>query len=144
MWSDSLLAFERGHLIRLGIWAGLSVMIGAALWLFLSARRVNAPFIRNFAIQMFAWGCIDLAITTWGWQGLALRDYTSAMNMQHFLWLNLGLDVGYVMVGATLAATGWIIGKRLGALGAGIGVIVQGLVLFVLDLRLLTIIGSSQ
>ena len=144
MWADSLLAFERGHLLRLGIWAVLSAVVGVFLWWWVSSRRVEAPFIRNFAIQMFAWGCIDLAITAWGWQGLELRDYAAAMNMQHFLWLNVGLDVGYVAVGASIAISGWTFARRLGAVGAGVGVIVQGLALFVLDVRLLTIITPSS
>ena len=143
MWADTLLAFERGHVIRLAIWATSSAIVGAILLWWIFARRVHTPFIRNFAIQMLAWGSIDLAIAAWGWQGLALRDYASAMNMQQFLWLNVGLDVGYVAVGATLAIAGWILGQRLGALGAGVGVIVQGLALFVLDIRLLTIISPT-
>ena len=40
------------------------------------------------------------------------------------------------MVGATLALCGWKFGRRLGLVGAGLGVIVQGLALAVLDLQL--------
>jgi hypothetical protein len=41
--------------------------------------------------------------------------------------------VGYVAVGVTLALTGWVVGRRLGAVGAGAGVVVQGAALFLLD-----------
>ncbi len=144
MWADSLLAFERGHLLRLAVWAGLSVLAGALLLWWVFARRLAAPFIKHFALQMLAWGLVDSAITLWSWSGLELRDYASATKLQQFLWLNVGLDLGYAAVGATLAVTGWVLGKRLGAVGAGIGIILQGLVLFVLDVRLLTIISPTQ
>jgi hypothetical protein len=40
------------------------------------------------------------------------------------------------MVGAALALAGWRLGRRLGLVGAGVGVIVQGSALLVLDLVL--------
>jgi len=52
------------------------------------------------------------------------------------LWLNIGLDAGYVLVGLTLAIVGWKVGRRLGLVGAGIAVVVQGLALALLDLVL--------
>jgi hypothetical protein len=58
------------------------------------------------------------------------------VRLDRFVWLNIGLDAGYVAVGATLALLGWRFGRRLGLVGAGIGVIVQGLALTVLDLQL--------
>lgn len=144
MWADALLIAERGHVLRLGLWAATSVLAGLLLFGWLALRRVQAPFIRNFAIQMFAWGTVDLVIAAFAFQGLAMRDYASAMRMQQFLWLNAGLDVGYAAVGATLAIAGWRIGQSLSAVGAGVGVIVQGFALFVLDIRLLTIMSSTQ
>jgi hypothetical protein len=41
-----------------------------------------------------------------------------------------------VLVGMALALTGWRLGRRLGLVGAGIGVVVQGGALMVLDLIL--------
>ena len=52
------------------------------------------------------------------------------------LWLNIGLDVGFVLVGITLAILGWRAVRRLGLVGAGIGVILQGTALMLLDLVL--------
>jgi hypothetical protein len=144
MYADTLLDLERGHLLRLGVWAALSVLIGALILGLMYWRKAIAPFVRHFAIQLLSWGLIDAAIVGWSWSDLAYRDYAHAMQMQKFLWLNVGLDAGYVGVGITLALAGWLIGKRPGVLGAGVGVVVQGFALFVLDLRLLTIIDGAR
>jgi hypothetical protein len=133
MWSDTLLAAERAHLARLLVWASASVIAGAALLLFVSLRGTNTPLLRQFGIQALAWGAIDLGIVAWAWRGLRLRDHAGAMGLVRFLWLNVGLDLGYVGVGATLALAGWIIARHLGAVGAGVGVVTQGLALLVLD-----------
>ena len=133
MWSDSLLAAEREHLQRLVLWAIASVLVGTALLAWLAIRRERAPLLSHFAIQSVAWGAIDLAIAGWAWRGLKMRDLDGATALDRFLWLNVGLDVGYVGVGVTLAVTGWMLGRRLGLVGAGIGVVVQGLALLVLD-----------
>ena len=143
MWADTLLNLERGHLLRLGLWAAASVVAGALL-LVLLRRKKGATFLRHFAIQLLGWGFVDGVLVAWGWNGLAFRDYASATQLQKFLWLNVGLDVGYVAVGITLAATTWVLGKRLGGLGAGVGVVVQGLALLVLDLRLLTMMEVAR
>lgn len=143
MWADTLLNLERGHLLRLGLWAATSVLVGALLLLMLR-RKDGATFLRHFAIQLIGWGAIDGVLVSWSWNGLALRDFASATQLQKFLWLNVGLDVGYVAVGITLALTAWVLGKRLGALGAGVGVVVQGAALLVLDMRLLTMMEMAR
>jgi hypothetical protein len=76
---------------------------------------------------------VVLALAGLGWRGLALRDVAGATRLDRILWLNIGLDVGYVAVGLTLALLGWALGRRLALVGAGMGVIVQGLGLVVLD-----------
>ena len=87
---------------------------------------------------------MDLAIVAWAWRGLALRDFAGAQGLVQFLWLNVGLDAGYVAVGLTLALTGWRWGPRPGAVGAGAAVMVQGLALLLLDLRLVALIGPVR
>ncbi len=144
MWADTLLVLERGHLVRLALWAGASVLIGTLLIASLTMRRAQAPLLRHFGIQMAAWGAVDLLICAWGWRGLALRDYAGAQQLINLLWLNTGLDAGYVAVGATLAFTAWRWGARSGGIGAGLGVVIQGLALFLLDLRLILLIGPMQ
>ena len=134
MWADTLLSLERGHLIRLALWGGASVVLGTALLTFLVWRRTHAPLLRHFAMQTLAWGAVDLA----------LRDFAGAQSLVSFLWLNTGLDVGYVMVGATLALTCWKLGPRPGGIGAGTAIIVQGLALLLLDIRLILVIGPIR
>ncbi len=126
MWSDTFLALERAHLLRVGVWGAACVLVGSLLVALLVLRRQRSPLVRHFAIQTAAWGAVDLAIALVALRGLALRDYSGAERVARLLWLNVGLDAGYVGVGATLAIAGWMFGRRLGAVGAGIGVIVQG------------------
>jgi hypothetical protein len=144
MYADTLFDLERGHLLRLGIWAAISALAGAVLLAYIILKKTRAPFVRHFAIQMLAWGSIDLAIASWGYGNLAFRDYAAAMQWQQFLWLNVGLDAGYAGIGLTLATTGWLLARRLGAVGAGVGILVQGVALFVLDVRILSLMGSPR
>lgn len=135
MFADTLLAFERAHLLRLVAWGAASVLAGSLLLALVALRRGAgpAPLLWHFGVQTAAWGAIDLALAAWAWRGLALRDYAGARGLERVLWLNLGLDAGYVGVGVTLALTGWVVGRRLGAVGAGAGVTVQGVALLLLD-----------
>lgn len=144
MWADTLLALERGHLLRLSLWGGMSVLVGTSLFAWLLLRRITAPLLRHFAIQTAAWGAVTLAICLWARSSLALRDYAGAQRLINELWLNIGLDCGYIAIGVTLAVTAWRWGARAGGIGAGTGVIVQGLALLLLDLRLLFAIGPMQ
>lgn len=135
-WADSLFQVEQLHLLKLLVWATLSTLTGTALLALLRIRRAASPLLTHFAIQSVAWGVVDLAIALWARGGLALRDLESAVALDRFVWFNIGLDLGYVAVGATLAVLGWRATRRLGLVGAGLGVIVQGLALAVLDLQL--------
>lgn len=135
-WADSLLALERLHLLKLAVWGGLSVLLGSALLAWLRLGRRESAMLRHFAIQTAAWGAVDLALVAWARTGLALRDREAAIALDRFVWLNIGLDAGYVAVGVALALCGWLLGRRAGLVGAGSGVVVQGLALAVLDLQL--------
>jgi hypothetical protein len=77
-----------------------------------------------------------MGLAAWGLRSLAVRDLAAATRFDRFLWLNVGLDMGYVMVGLTLLIIGWRGARRAGLIGAGIGVIVQALALVILDLLL--------
>lgn len=135
-WADSLLEFERLHLLKLSLWGALSVAVGVLLFTALKLRRSDSDLLKHFAIQTGAWGAVDLAIVFWARRHLELRDLAQAVSLDRFVWLNIGLDAGYVAVGATLAVVGWRLGRRLGLVGAGLGIIVQGLALALLDLQL--------
>ena len=139
MWSDTLLALERAHLLRLLAWGAMSVVAGTGLLASLMVRRSDSPLLRHFAIQTSAWGIIVLALAGRGLARAADRDFGSAMQLDRMLWLGLGLDIGLACVGITLAGTGWRLGRRLGAVGAGIAIVLQGMALLVLDLRFVSV-----
>lgn len=134
--ASDLIALEELHLLKLGVWAALSILVGSAILALIRIRRTDSPLLQHFGIQCAAWGAIDLVIVWWAGRGMQLRDLAGAIALDRFVWLNIGLDGGYVMVGLTLALCGWKLGRRLGLVGAGLGVVVQGLALTVLDLQL--------
>lgn len=136
MWADTLLAAERAHLVRLSIWGMSSILAGTALLAWLRAGGRRSALLEHFAIQTAAWGAVDLALAAIARGSLAPRDVAAATRLDRFLWLNIGLDVGYVLVGLTLLIVGWRLGRRYGPVGAGLGVVVQGSALLVLDLVL--------
>ena len=135
MYSDTLLALERAHLLQLLIWGAASMLVGTALLAVLGARAIRSPLLSGFAIQCVAWGMGEVAVAAIRLRGVAHRDGASAVALDRLLWLNTGLDAGYVAVGLTLALTGWLLGRRLTFLGAGMGIIVHGLALLTFDLR---------
>jgi hypothetical protein len=141
MWSDTLLLAERAHLQRLALWGVLSVLAGTALVAALVVQRARSPLLTHFAIQTAAWGAIDLAIVAVLWRGLVERDLAGATHLDRLLWLNVGLDFGYIGVGLALAIVGWQLGRRLGLVGAGTGIVVQGLALLLLDAHAIDVIG---
>ena len=138
MWADTLLAMERGHLLRLAAWGAASVLAGTALLAWLLVRRRTSPLLHHFALQVALWGVVDLVIAAIARGTLATRDIAGATRLDRILWLNIGLDAGYVLVGTTLVILGWRLGRRLGLVGAGTGIVVQGGALALLDLLLAT------
>lgn len=138
--ASDLLELERNHLLKLAAWAALSIVVGTAIIAVLGRRRRESPLLLHFAIQSAAWGVVNLLVVFWASRSLELRDLAAAVALDRFIWLNIGLDVGYVLVGVTLALCGWRLGRRLGLIGAGMGVVVQGLALAVLDLQLSTLV----
>lgn len=136
MWSDSLLRAEQLHLMRLLVWGGASVVAGSLLLLASRVRGRQSPLLHHFALQTLAWGAILTAIVAAKWSSLALRDHAAAVRLHRVIWMNVGLDGGYVAVGVTLVLCGWLMGRRMGPMGAGTAVIIQGLALALLDLRL--------
>ena len=136
MWADTLLAMERAHLLRLAAWGATSVLVGTALLAWLVLRHHDSPLLRHFALQVVGWGGVDLSLAALAQRSQTTRDIAGATRLDRLLWLNIGLDAGYVMVGITLAVTGWQLGRRLGLVGAGTGVVLQGGALALLDLML--------
>ena len=136
MWADTLQVAERAHLLRLLAWAAASVLAGTALLAWMRAGERVSPLLKHFAIQAVAWGAVNAMLVAGLISSLAPRDVASATRLDRILWLSIGLDSGFVLVGVTLATAGWRMGRRLGLVGAGTGVIVQGGALLLLDLIL--------
>jgi hypothetical protein len=140
MWSDTFLLYERAHLQRLLLWGATSAVCGLVLLAVTRRTRLRSSLLFHFGLQTAAWGLIDLVLAGNAWWALALRDLQSATQLDRFLWLNVGLDVGYIATGAMLAATALLLGKRAGGIGAGIAILTQGVGLLLLDVRFLSLI----
>ena len=130
---------ESAHLLRLGVWAGASVVVGSGLLVI--GQFNDVPELRGFGAQAIMWGAIDLAIVTAG--ALSKKESPTSLSkaIQNentwytLLLVNVGLDAGYMMTGgtmATLGALGAPYGRDL--IGHGSGVVVQGGALLALDL----------
>ena len=141
MWADTLMAAERSHVIRLVLWAVTSATIGTALVAIITARRMVAPIVLGFAIQAMAWGGAELILALIRWRTLAMRDVSAATRLDRLTWFNTGLDVGIVVAGVVIAVTAWVNGRRLSGVGAGFGVLVQGLALLVINLTFASILA---
>ena len=135
MFADTLFRAEQQHLLRLFAWCALSILAGTALATTLAVRRIHSPLLTHFAAQMAAWGSVFGAIAILRWTTLPTRDLSGAARLERLVWLNVGLDVGFVGIGAALAVTAWLLGRRAGLLGAGIAVVIQGLALLVIELQ---------
>lgn len=141
MWSDTLFSAERAHFIRLVIWAVASAMAGTVLLAVIAVRRMVAPILQWFAAQALAWGSVELMFVVVSWRSLAMRDVSAATRLDRLTWLYAGLDVGIVGVGVTLAVMAWLSGRRLALVGAGLGIVVQGLALLVLNLTFASVLA---
>lgn len=140
MFADTLLHLETARLLRLALWGAASVLCGSALWAVLARRRVRSPLLFHFAVQIAAWGAVEVVLAALGWHDLVLRDLAGATRLDRMLWLDMGLDVGCLGVGVTLALAGWGFGRRLAAVGAGLGVALQGAALLALDTRFVALL----
>ena len=135
MWADTLFRAEQQHLLRLLLWAATSILGGTALGVTTAVRRVKSPLLTNFASQTAAWGVLIGGIASVWWQTVALRDLAGAARLERMLWMTMGLDIGFIAVGAVLAITAWMLSRRLGGVGAGTAIAIQGLALLVLDMQ---------
>ena len=137
--AEELVAAQEAHLWRVAGWGGANLLVG--LGLHGAADRRGQPGWYGFGIQAAAWGAINLGIVGWAFAaGLdpAASTVAGALAAEdaygNILLLNLGLNVGYMAVGATLAiaaAHGLAHGQAVR--GHGIGLMAQGLGLFALD-----------
>ncbi len=112
----------RDHLKRLAIWSGISVLGGIKLIGLFATMDV----VRAAGFMTAGWAGVNLIIAALGWNG---KPPQSRAQFREFLWLNQGLNAGYVGVGLTLA----LAGSGPSVIGSGWAVVPQGLALLVLD-----------
>ena len=138
-----MLAAEKAHLVRVLLWALMSVLTGTAVLALLAVRRSTSDLLSGFAVQIIGWGVFEATVALVALVGLVPRDLSAAARLDQHLWFETGLDVGLIAIGVTLALTtyGWTQGRRLGGVGAGLGIIVQGAVLLVFDARFLAMVN---
>ena len=141
MWSDTLLAAERSHLIRIVIWSVTSAVLGTTFVAIIAGRRMSAPIALWFAIQTLVWGSVELIVAAARWSALSMRDVSGATRLDRLTWFAIGIDVGIIAAGITAVLMARRLTRNLGAVGGGLGVVVQGLGLLVLDLTFASILA---
>ena len=119
------------------VWGVASVVAGLGL---AAARR--GRFVTAFGLQNAGWGAVDLAIVVVAGRLKRRRmarvpdpyapDVLAAESrtLRRVLWINVGLDAGYVAGGAALW---WWRRGRPGPAGASAGIVVQGAFLLLHD-----------
>ena len=136
--SAALRADQDAHLWRVGAW-GLANAVGGAVWV-LASSRTEDPGRWAFGVQSGAWGVVNVGIAAVGLAGGGdvTSDWATAVAAENgyadVLLVNLGLNVGYAAVGATLlAVAGRGVSDPAAWRGHGTALVVQGLGLLVLD-----------
>lgn len=141
VFADTIFRAEQQYLLRLLLWAGLSIIAGTAVLVLLTVRRLRSPLLRHFAVQMTVWGAAIGIFAGARWPSVHVRDLSDAARFERLIWLTIGLDAGVVGIGCMLAACAWLLARRIGPLGAGLGIVVQGLALLVIRLQLAAIVS---
>ncbi len=113
---------------RLLGWSILSLLAGVPLWL-----DTHRP-IKNIGTQFLAWGAIDALIALFGWRSAEKRQSSAdptqeTRKLRRILWLNTGLDIGYMLGAGRLLAK-----EDKAKQGTGLGILIQGAFLFLFDL----------
>ncbi|MFW9831163.1 MAG: DUF6992 family protein [Candidatus Thorarchaeota archaeon] len=103
-------------------WSIASIIVGVILLL------VPVSLLQGIGLQAFLWGLIDILIAV---VGIFRQKEQSAGKAARFLRINVFLDVGYQLVGLVLIVFLW---QNAFLLGNGVGIIIQGAFLFVVDL----------
>jgi len=129
--------------MRILVWALTCVLAGTGVLAVLAVRRWSSALLSAFAIQTIAFGVFEATVAAVALSGLVPRDLSAATRLDQHLWFETGLDVGCIAVGVAVVLTtvGWTHGRRLGGVGAGLGIIVQGAALLALDARFLAIVS---
>lgn len=141
MWSDTFLHAEQQHVLRLLFWAALSIVAATAIAVTIAMQRARSALLSHFALQMALWGLVIGSIAALEWHGLHLRDVSGAARIERLLWMNIGFEAGVVGMGFVLALCGRLLTRNAAAIGAGTGIVVQGLGLMLIDLQFASMIS---
>lgn len=126
MWADTLLSAEQTFLLRFLIWGAASATLGLGILATEILRRARSPLLEHFAIQIALWGALAVILAlSWRWR-VDLRDYAGAARLVRAIHVMLALDAGIIGAGTALAVRGWRHG-RIGSVGAGAGMLTQGI-----------------
>jgi hypothetical protein len=107
---------------KLLLWSISSLIVGVLLYL------LSEPLIQGIGLQAIFWGIIDAVIALFT---LFKQRDEQIEKMAKILRINIGLDIVYQVIGVLLLVFLW---EDAFIAGNGIGVIIQGAFLFVLDL----------
>ncbi len=107
---------------RLLLWSISSSVVGIMLYF------TSIPLIQGIGLQAMLWGVIDLVIAVFT---LRKNNEQPIEKLANILRINTGLDIVYQIIGILLLVFFW---QNPFVAGNGIGVIIQGAFLFVLDL----------
>ncbi len=134
---ENFYRYQHRRLSLLLGWGLLSMLIGVVMPIYPN------PFWRQFGLQALLWGAIDAMLAAFGLGRagkkqeqhalgeLSFHDETrEARSFYRILLFNTGLDVLYVASGIWLMQR---FKKRADRRGMGLGIIVQGLWLFLFD-----------
>jgi hypothetical protein len=124
------------------VWAGLSIVAATAVAVMLAARRARSPLLVHFAVQMAVWGGLIGISGALRFSMATLHDVAGATRLERLVWMNIGLDAGYVAAGAVLSLTAWLLARKMAAVGAGIAIIVQGLALLLINLQFAAVVSK--
>jgi len=134
---ENFYGYQQRRMSLLLGWGLFSIVAG------LLAQRNPRAFWKQFGLQALTWGAIDAALALFGLNGankkeerfalgeLGARDEAKeARGFHRILLINTGLDVLYIAGGA------WLLQRFKGRddrQGMGVGVMVQGVWLFLFD-----------
>lgn len=132
--NDNIWLFQRALSRRLMRWAAVSTLVGVPL-------LILRPFWRGVGGQFIGWGLIDGGIALFGsafserrrvmlFDPLAADVQTKERRtLRRLLWINVGLDLLYMVAGRRLTRS-----AREYRRGMGWGIALQGAFLFMFDL----------
>lgn len=132
---------------RLFTWAIASIATGAALSFNPNRQQ------QGVGVQFVGWGVVNLLIAFLGGHSTQRRAQqpnahepvtlaTESRNLRRLLWINTGLDVGYILGGLVLARTKGRSDARWR--GQGYGIVAQGGFLFFFDLFHALLVGKQD